>query len=1363
MSKYDVPLDFERDHISAMLMERIRPASRVLEFGCAEGRMTRYMKEELGCSVSIVELDKEAYAVARQYADDGYCGDIESGEWAERFAGKKFDRVLFADVLEHLRRPDKALAMAGRFLTDDGLVLVSLPNIGHNDVLVNLYLNRFRYTPTGLLDDTHVHFWGKDDLEAFADAAGFSVAVLDGVYQAPFHTEQQVDRNEVPEALMEALDLRPWNQVYQFFLVLKKKGNDGAAAEMRLDAYVPPVSVNFYWDMGGGYTAEQYTSVTSVPMGGGVLRFRCDSVPSGCAHVRFDPPQGAPCMVSDVFVRTNMGSCELRPLNGTAAGKTIAFANTDPQMELAAPEGLRWIEVTAKIRQCRGQELCEVFTAVRDLQENVRGLSAQGESLRQENTRLTASLEGMTAESTQMHQTIQSLTEQHEVLEDQVKELTESLQDLTARNQLLQAHAKQAEERSADAESRAILAEERAADAESRAILAEERLQVIANSQSWRMTKPVRAVLDKAKQTSVGMLLHKTAHSLLIRGSATAREKIETNTPPEPPELPEPSGASEPQTELPTGEDPAAESAIGSLEEMGETIVRQGGAVYGPMGAVGKRPVLLVSHELNLTGAPVALEYLAESLGRKGYFPIVISWHDGKLRAHLTEHGITAAVYEPLYQSDLVAMSAHLFAFIVVCTNVGAPLVTALNGGDVPVLWWIHEAVASYHQGAVNAMPETLGDNVRVYCVGGYAEMALKRYFPAYEPRQLLYYVQDFAGQGRERKPFDLPNAKGKRVFALVGMQEERKGQDVLVQAVRMLPEQLLKECLFVFVGRTYYEPIEKMVDALCRSFPENALHIQEIDREEMFSFYDQIDCLICTSKDDPMPIVVTEAMVMGKAIICSENCGSAGILEQVDGGLIYRDNDPAALAGCIQDVCGRTGEELRLMGQRARQAYERFFSREVFDRNVDAVCSDVLSRTALGVEYPGTVSVVIPTFNGAGEVEPLIGLLQKQEGVGQVEVITVDSGSTDGTAEAAERAGATVIRIPNEEFSHSHARNLGASKASGEYILFMTQDARPNGSHWLNALLQPALTEGVAAVSCRESPKPDCDLLGRSAIWLHSRYMGVQNTDRILSMPSHPDYDTLRRNGQLNDVTCLVRRDVFEKFLYRGDYAEDLDLGLRLIRAGYRLALLSGVYTIHSHTRRPYYHFKRCLVDVQTLKKILPDMPVESLTEQMVVNRLVTGYCSCTLYLEALLERLECQEDMAAFCEWTDTQFNQDLKTIKAAEHDEIEDMLRRELPYTDKDLQAVILELFRRNGGGFKMDPAMVGDLSAYITGTLPVYLQESGEGFDRVRKQEIGDMVYKRFGQIAGTPLAYYCGAHRGEKTMLNELAARCSEGV
>lgn len=169
-NRYDRKIDAEHFNPNVShekLLEQIKPGSRILECGCATGYMTRYMRDELGCHVSIVEYDAEAYKIARQYAEDGICADLMQTEWLDKFQGEQFDYILFADVLEHLYDPQAVLKSAVSLLKEDGAILVSLPNVAHGDVLLNLWRGSWNYTETGLLDRTHIRFFAEENLDDF--------------------------------------------------------------------------------------------------------------------------------------------------------------------------------------------------------------------------------------------------------------------------------------------------------------------------------------------------------------------------------------------------------------------------------------------------------------------------------------------------------------------------------------------------------------------------------------------------------------------------------------------------------------------------------------------------------------------------------------------------------------------------------------------------------------------------------------------------------------------------------------------------------------------------------------------------------------------------------------------------------------------------------------------------------------------------------------------------------------------------------------------------------------------------------------------------------------------------------------------
>src|SRR5262249_2336816 len=230
-----------------------------------------------------------------------------------------------------------------------------------------------------------------------------------------------------------------------------------------------------------------------------------------------------------------------------------------------------------------------------------------------------------------------------------------------------------------------------------------------------------------------------------------------------------------------------------------------------------------------------------------------------------------------------------------------------------------------------------------------------------------------------------------------------------------------------------------------------------------------------------------------------------------------------------------------------------------------------VIKEEAVAKQEAVTVSVVIPTKNGGEGFRRVLAAIANQKGFRQIEILVVDSGSTDETVELADQFGAKVIKILPEEFTHSYARNLGARHASGHYLLFTVQDALPPSDSWLYQLFSVIKNNQVAAVSCAEFPAASADLFYRAISWNHYRFLEVDNVDKLMFKNGADDHISLRKNGQLSDLACLISRDVFARYEYKTDYGEDLDLGLRLIQDGHSLAFLGSTRIIHSHNRPAY------------------------------------------------------------------------------------------------------------------------------------------------------------------------------------------------
>jgi rhamnosyltransferase len=117
-------------------------------------------------------------------------------------------------------------------------------------------------------------------------------------------------------------------------------------------------------------------------------------------------------------------------------------------------------------------------------------------------------------------------------------------------------------------------------------------------------------------------------------------------------------------------------------------------------------------------------------------------------------------------------------------------------------------------------------------------------------------------------------------------------------------------------------------------------------------------------------------------------------------------------------------------------------------------------------------VSAIVPTLNGARTLPALLGALERRRGLELAEIVAIDSGSRDGTRELLARAGAKLLDLGGARFGHGTARNRAAAAATGEVLLFLTQDVEPVGDRWLAALLEPLADRSVAGVFGRQVPR---------------------------------------------------------------------------------------------------------------------------------------------------------------------------------------------------------------------------------------------------------------------------------------------------
>lgn len=147
--------------------------SRVLDVGCSTGNFGAALEELKGCSVIGIDINEQDIIEARTKISEAYVLDITQPNVAEQLG--LFDAIIFADVIEHLVDPRAALRATHALLAEDGLVVYSIPHMGHMSVRLDLLEGRFPYTELGLLDRTHLHFYDRLEVHDVFSSAGFRI------------------------------------------------------------------------------------------------------------------------------------------------------------------------------------------------------------------------------------------------------------------------------------------------------------------------------------------------------------------------------------------------------------------------------------------------------------------------------------------------------------------------------------------------------------------------------------------------------------------------------------------------------------------------------------------------------------------------------------------------------------------------------------------------------------------------------------------------------------------------------------------------------------------------------------------------------------------------------------------------------------------------------------------------------------------------------------------------------------------------------------------------------------------------------------------------------------------------------------
>ena len=221
--KYHYVVDEENiNTVAGFIVAQIPEGCSVLDLGCGSGAIAQVLTHRKHCRVTGVEACPERAALARRHCSQVLETDLESANLIDLFSSAKFDAVIAADLLEHLRSPQDLLRQIPFLLTPKGIFVASTPNIAYGGVVASLFNGNFQYRVRGLLDYTHLHFFTQHELECAILAAKLVPEIWKEVCLAPEHSEFSNDWSQLPAGVQDEILSTTQSLVYQWVVVARE-------------------------------------------------------------------------------------------------------------------------------------------------------------------------------------------------------------------------------------------------------------------------------------------------------------------------------------------------------------------------------------------------------------------------------------------------------------------------------------------------------------------------------------------------------------------------------------------------------------------------------------------------------------------------------------------------------------------------------------------------------------------------------------------------------------------------------------------------------------------------------------------------------------------------------------------------------------------------------------------------------------------------------------------------------------------------------------------------------------------------------------------------------------------------------------
>lgn len=350
--------------------------------------------------------------------------------------------------------------------------------------------------------------------------------------------------------------------------------------------------------------------------------------------------------------------------------------------------------------------------------------------------------------------------------------------------------------------------------------------------------------------------------------------------------------------------------------------------------------ILLLSQDLDLGGPALALYQAARALKRRGFEVAYASMIDGPLRDRLLQEKISVIVDVNMQIAVMEDCDWIKDFRLLICNTINFHVFLTKRIKGVPVIWWLHDSAFFYQGIKKRVLNEISMDHLTVCSVGAVPERAIHEVLPKISVKRLLYGVEDyFSGSRMIQKEI---------CFITIGYIEYRKGQDILLKAIKLLPQEIRKQAKFYFVGQNTSMLAQEVIKQ-AKNIPE-VIVTGAVDRDTVNEMLKQSDVMICPSREDPMPTVCAEAMMHGVPCLVSDAIGTAEYIRTGKNGLVFQNGNIKMLAEYIA-WCVCNYKKVNNMRMYAREIYQKFFSVDVFERELLCFVNECITEGHGSVE----------------------------------------------------------------------------------------------------------------------------------------------------------------------------------------------------------------------------------------------------------------------------------------------------------------------------------------------------------------------------------------------------------------------------